>query len=79
MASAMLKRTSSTAWSSANFELVNPAARYWLDTVANVRVHGQTHKPPEELFAQEKLQPLHPEPYETAARGDRTGQQPVPH
>jgi hypothetical protein len=49
-----------------DFALVNPAARYWLDTVANVRVHGQTHKTPQELFAQEKLQPLHPLPYEAA-------------
>ena len=23
---------------------LNPAARHWLDTIANVRVHGQTHK-----------------------------------
>jgi transposase len=49
-----------------DFQLVNPAARYWLNTVANVRVHGQTQKTPQELFAQEKLQPLHPRPYETA-------------
>ena len=49
-----------------DFALVNPAARYWLDTVANVRVHGQTHKTPQELFAQEKLKPLHPLPYEAA-------------
>ena len=49
-----------------DFKLVNPAARYWLDTVANVRVHGQTQKIPEELFAQEKLKPLHPLAYESA-------------
>jgi transposase len=49
-----------------DFQRVNPAARYWLDTVANVRVHGQTHKTPQELFAQEKLRPLHPLPYEAA-------------
>ena len=49
-----------------DFQLVNPAARYWLDTVANVRVHGQTHQTPQELFAQEKLRPLHPLPYEAA-------------
>ena len=47
-----------------DFKIVNPAARYWLDTVANVRVHGQTQKTPQELFAQEKLRPLHPLPYE---------------
>ena len=49
-----------------DFQIVNPAARVWLDTVANVRVHGQTRKTPHELFAQEKLKPLHPLPYETA-------------
>ena len=49
-----------------DFQIVNPAARHWLDTVANVRVHAQTHKTPQELFAQEKLRPLHPLPYEAA-------------
>jgi transposase len=49
-----------------DFQIVNPAARYWLDTVANVRVHGQTHKTPQQLFPQEKLLPLHPLPYEAA-------------
>lgn len=49
-----------------DFQLVNPAARAWLDTVANLRVHGQTHQTPQELFAREKLKPLHPLPYEAA-------------
>ena len=49
-----------------DFQAINPAARYWLDTVANVRVHGQTHQTPQELFAQEKLQPLPPQPYQAA-------------
>jgi len=49
-----------------DFKIVNPAARYWLDTVANVRVHGQTQKIPAELFAQEKLKALHPLAYESA-------------
>ncbi len=49
-----------------DFALVNPAARYWLDTVANVRVHAQTRQIPQELFVQEKLLPLHPLPYEAA-------------
>lgn len=34
--------------------------------MANVRVHGQTQKTPQELFLQEKLKPLHPLPYEAA-------------
>ena len=49
-----------------DFQAINPAARYWLDTVANVRVHGQTRNTPQELFRQEKLKPLHPLPYEAA-------------
>jgi hypothetical protein len=49
-----------------DFQAINPAARYWLDTVANVRVHGQTQKTPQELFPQEKLQPLNPLRYEAA-------------
>ena len=49
-----------------DFQIINPAAQHWLDTVANVRVHGQTQKVPQELFALEKLNPLHPIPYEAA-------------
>jgi transposase len=49
-----------------DFKGINPAARYWLDHVANVRVHGQTQKMPQELFAQEKLKPLHPLAYDAA-------------
>jgi len=49
-----------------DFRLVNPAARQWLDGVANVRIHGSTHRQPAELFAAEKLQlkPLPPRPYD---------------
>jgi transposase len=36
------------------FALINPAARHWLEEVANVRVHGETRKTPNELFAVEK-------------------------
>jgi transposase len=49
-----------------DYKIINPAARSWLDTVANLRVHGQTQKVPQELFAQEKLKPLHPLAYESA-------------
>ena len=49
-----------------DFKIINPAARYWLDHVANVRVHGQTQKTPQELFPQEGLKPLHPLAYESA-------------
>jgi len=37
-----------------DFRCVNPAAREWLDTVANVRVHGATKKKPLEMFKTEK-------------------------
>ena len=50
-----------------DFKIINPAARSWLDNVANVRMHGQTQKIPQELFLQEKLKALHPVAYQTAA------------
>jgi len=37
-----------------DFRVVNPAAREWRDTVANVRVHGATKKKPTEMFKTEK-------------------------
>jgi hypothetical protein len=45
---------------------LNTAARHWMDTVANIRIHGETHKQPSELFALEKphlnaLPPLPPD------------------
>lgn len=48
-------------------EALNTAARQWMDTIANVRLHGETHKQPVELFALEKphLQPLPPLPADT--------------
>ena len=33
-----------------DFCLVNPAVRHWLDTVANVRIHGTTKRRPRDLF-----------------------------
>ena len=50
------------------FNAVNPAARLWLDTVANVRLHGETHCKPLDRFAQEKplLRPLPAMPYDCA-------------
>jgi transposase len=51
-----------------DFEVLGPAARIWLDTVANVRIHGETHKKPAELFQEELpyLQPLPAHPYDIA-------------
>jgi transposase len=52
-----------------DFAHVNPAARQWLDTVANVRIHGTTHRTPRELFVIEKpqLRPLPAQPYDVGA------------
>jgi len=50
------------------FNAVNPAAREWLDTVANVRLHGATRKKPVELFTVERpaMQPLPEMPYDVS-------------
>jgi hypothetical protein len=52
----------------AGLEAINAAARQWLEPVANVRVHGETHQRPQELFAQERTQwrPLTVLPYDLA-------------
>jgi transposase len=52
----------------ADFAMLAPAAKHWLDTVANVRVHGQTRKPPLELWQSEKpyLSPLPAHPFDIA-------------
>ena len=51
-----------------SFAAVNPAARVWRDTVANVRVHGETHRKPLDLFTAEqpRLKPLPVQPYDCA-------------
>jgi transposase len=51
-----------------DFSAVNPAAQLWLDTIANVRIHGETHRRPVDLFAEEQphLRPLNPRPYDIA-------------
>jgi transposase len=49
-----------------DFSQLNPAVRQWLDTVANVRLHGSTKRQPAELFATERpsLKPLPSRPYD---------------
>ena len=49
-----------------SFAALHPAAIQWRDTVANVRLHGETHRKPIDLFAQEKprLRPLPVMPYD---------------
>jgi len=51
-----------------DFEIVGPAARIWLESVANVRIHGETHRKPAELLEEERpyLQPLPVNPYDIA-------------
>jgi transposase len=51
-----------------SFQVVNPAARLWLDSVANVRLHGETRCKPAERFIQEKplLRPLPAMAYDCA-------------
>ena len=50
------------------FKVINPAARHWLDTVANVRIHGETRKRPADMLAKEAeaLRPLPPLAHDTA-------------
>jgi hypothetical protein len=52
----------------ADFSAINPAARVWLDTIANVRVHGETRQRPVDLFIQERphMKPFNPLPYDTS-------------
>jgi transposase len=51
-----------------DFSAVNPAASTWLESIANVRVHGETHKKPVDQFAFEKkaLQALPAQPYDVS-------------
>jgi hypothetical protein len=52
----------------ADFSALNPAVEIWLDTIANVRIHGETHRQPVELFREEKprLKPLPTHPFDIA-------------
>jgi transposase len=51
-----------------DFRALNPAARHWLDTVANVRVHGETKATPTALWPKERpaLRPLPLHPFDMA-------------
>src|SRR5262245_27695745 len=51
-----------------DFHALNPAARQWLDTVANVRLHGETRTTPAALWHQERpsLRPLPLHPFDIA-------------
>ena len=49
-----------------DFKIMEPLAGNWLDTVANIRTHGETGKRPIDMFGQEKksLNQLPAEPYD---------------
>jgi transposase len=51
-----------------DFQIVNPVALHWLDTVSNIRIHGETKRKPVEMFSEERasLIPLPPFPYDGA-------------
>jgi transposase len=51
-----------------DFSAINPAAQLWLDSIANVRIHGETGQRPIDMFEQEKahLRPLNPATYDIA-------------
>jgi transposase len=50
------------------FGAIQAAAGVWLDATANVRIHGETHQRPVDLFAQERphLRPLNENRYDVA-------------
>ncbi len=52
-----------------DFAALNPACHNWLDSIANVRIHGQTRQKPLELFQKEKpfLNPLPDNPFDAAS------------
>src|SRR4030095_1181997 len=47
---------------------LNPAARHWLETIANVRLHGETREQPTVLWHTERpsLRPLPLQPFDIA-------------
>ena len=51
-----------------DFSALSPAARRWIDEIANIRLHGATREKPVELFQKERpsLLPLPPHPYDIA-------------
>src|SRR5262249_2565197 len=50
------------------FGAIQAAAKVWLDTTANVRIHGETHQRPVDMFVQERqhLRPLNQNRYDVA-------------
>src|SRR5271165_6804964 len=50
----------------ADFSAIRAAAQVWLDTIANLRIHGETQRRPVDLLEQERphLGSLNPNPYD---------------
>lgn len=47
---------------------LNQQVRLWLDTVANCRIHGTTHKVPTNRLVNEALNPANPFPFHSEER-----------
>ena len=49
-----------------DFSALNPALQVWLESVANVRLHRETHRRPVDLWAEERthLQAVNPRPFD---------------
>src|SRR6516225_1669803 len=49
-----------------DFSIIQAAAQVWLDSIANLRIHGETQQRPIDPYAQERshLGPLNPHPYD---------------
>jgi Mu transposase, C-terminal domain len=45
---------------------IQAAAQVWLDTIANLRIHGETHRRPVDLLKEERLQYRNPHAYDVA-------------
>jgi len=50
---------------------LNRQARWWLNQIANQRVHGTTHEIPSERLKAEALLPMNPQPFEQTIRHSR--------
>jgi len=57
-----------------DFRAIQAAAQVWLDTIANVRIHGETQRRPVDLFIQERphLSMPNPHPYDLARTSTST-------
>ncbi len=65
-----VKKNLLNGWEISDFQVVEPTCRQWLDSIANVRIRGETRKKPIDLFlfAEEKprLKPLPTNLYDVA-------------